>query len=619
MERMKKELGGVSVFAIATGAMISSGLFVLPSVVYRIGGPSIILSYLVSAILVIPAMLSKAELATAMPKSGGTYFFVHRSFGPLFGTFAGFAAWFSLSLKSAFALVGLGIFLEPVIPAISGEMLKIIAVVFTLVFSVLNILSVKESGKVQIALVLGLLAILLYYIAGSFGHIDVERYVPFAPQGWRPSLIVMGMIFVSYGGLTKVASVAGEIRDPGRTIPRGMFASLIVVALFYLVCVFATVGILSPGELSETLTPLSSGASSFGGRVGSIILSVAAMLAFISTANAGLMAASRNPMAMSKDNLLPTFFSRISLRYKTPVFAILATALFMILVIIFLDLESLVKVASTMKLILFALVNVSVIVMRESRIVSYKPAFKAPLYPYLQILGTVIYLFLIFEMGTVPLIITLGFFVVSLLWYFLYSRRRNLKDSALIRVVERVTSKDIKSTGLTEELRDILMERDEIREDRFDRLIKEAEIVDLEEGMDLKGLFHRLSEIFAGKLSLSPQEIYRLLEKREEDSTTAIHAGLAIPHIVLEGEGEFDIVVARSKEGIAFHEGFPPVHIVFALAGSKGERNFHLQALMAIAQIVQNPDFSSHWFKAGSIEDLRNLILLAQRVRKGEV
>ena len=98
-QQLKKELRLIDVFSISSGAMISSGLFVLPSIVFLKAGPSIILSYIFAALLVVPAMLAKAELATAMPKAGGVYFFVHRSLGPLFGTFTGFAAWFSLSLK----------------------------------------------------------------------------------------------------------------------------------------------------------------------------------------------------------------------------------------------------------------------------------------------------------------------------------------------------------------------------------------------------------------------------------------------------------------------------------------------------------------------------------------
>jgi APA family basic amino acid/polyamine antiporter len=301
------------------------------------------------------------------------------------------------------------------------------------------------------------------------------------------------------------------------------------------------------------------------------------------------------------------------------VVSILLTSLFMILVITFLNLESLVKVASTMMLLLFSLVNISVILMRESKIVSYKPTFKAPFYPYLQVAGIAIYLSLIVEMGLLPLVITAGFFLVSLLWYFSYSKSRNIRQSALIHIVERVTARDIRSTTLTNELREILRERDEIVEDRFDRIIKDAVIFDIKGKMGLKALFRILADAFSEKFRIPSKVLYELLEQRERDSTTAIHRGLAIPHIVVEGKSNFDIVLIRSKEGIDFGYGIPPVHIVFALAGTRDERNFHLQALMAIAQIVQNKDFIDSWLKAGTIEDLRNIILLAQRVRKGEV
>jgi amino acid transporter/mannitol/fructose-specific phosphotransferase system IIA component (Ntr-type) len=599
--------------------MISSGLFVLPSIVFLKAGPSILLSYIFAAILVVPAMLAKAELATAMPKAGGTYFFVHRSLGPLFGTFTGFASWFSLSLKSAFALVGIGVFLEPLFPGVSIGIVKIIAIGFTVVFALLNIFSVKKSGRFQVILLLSLIAILAFYIFSGLNYIDVQRYVPFKPYGWKPILTVTGMIFISFGGLTKIASIAEEVKDPAKTIPRGMFSAFAVVVLLYVLTVFVTVGVLDGSEFRGTLTPLSAGAAKYLGKTGYIVLSLAAMLAFITTGNGGFLAASRNPLAMAKDNLLPTFFSRVNIRFKTPVISILITGFFMILVITFLDIESLVKVASTMMLILFSFVNISVIFMRESKIVSYQPSFKAPLYPYLQIAGVAVYLALIIEIGIVPLIITSGFFIVSVVWYLLYSKSRSSKDSALIQIAEHVTSKEIKSSSLRDELRGILLERDEIIEDRFDRIIKKARIIELEKGLDVKSLFKVLSKAFSDIFHIPRDKVFDLLEKREAETTTAIHRGLAIPHIIIEGKGQFDIVIVRSKAGINFLKDSPPVHIVFALAGTRDERNFHLQALMAIAQIIQNKDFINNWMKARDPEDLRNLILLAQRVRKDEV
>ena len=555
MAKLSRSLGFLDVFSISTGAMISSGLFVLPALAYQKAGPAVILAYFIAALLVIPAMLSKIELATAMPKSGGAYFFINRSLGPLFGTFSGFAAWLSLALKSAFALVGIGVFLGPLAGQVSPATVKLIAVGCTLLFTLLNLFSVRESGRFQIILVAALLLILLVYIAAGFKGIDVQRYAPFNPHGFSKVLSTTGMIFVSFGGLTKIASVAEEIKNPVKTIPKGMIASFIVVTIAYLLAVFVTTGNIDPVVFSSTLTPISDGAAQIAGKAGFYVLGVAAMLAFITTGNAGLMAASRNPLAMARDNLLPRLFSRVSVRLKTPVVSILFTSLFMILCIVFLDLEQLVKVASTMKLLLFTFVNLSVILMRESRIVSYKPTFKSPFYPWLQIAGILAYIFLIIDMGVLPLTITGGFFLVSLLWYFAYSRSMEKRDSALIRIVERITSKEIRSTKLTGELREILVERDEIIEDRFDVIIKNAEIYDLPTKTTVDELFGLLAEKWSNKFTIGEEELITMLKARETESTTVIQDGLAIPHIVVEGKTQFDITIVRSSEGIRFGTG----------------------------------------------------------------
>ena len=126
---LKKELGLFEAFAIAAGAMISSGLFVLPGIAFAKAGPAMIYAYLLAGLFVVPAMLAKAELATAMPRSGGVYFFVDRSMGVAPGTLAGMASWFSLSFKSAFALIGIGAFAVLVNPAITELQIKLIAVI----------------------------------------------------------------------------------------------------------------------------------------------------------------------------------------------------------------------------------------------------------------------------------------------------------------------------------------------------------------------------------------------------------------------------------------------------------------------------------------------------------
>jgi len=238
------------------------------------------------------------------------------------------------------------------------------------------------------------------------------------PFDKRALLAAVGMVFISFAGLTKVASVAEEIRNPVKNIPYGMILAFCTVLLLYGLTVFVTVGLLDGHQLAHSLTPISTGGYKIFGTVGSIIMAFAGILAFVSTANAGILAASRYPMAMSRDQLLPEFFAKVNKRFNTPHFTIIFTGIFMIMVILFLNLENLVKVASTMIIILFILVMLGSIIMRESRILNYKPTFVSPLYPWLPIFGLIGYGVLLSQMGIVALLAAGGFVLASIIWQY---------------------------------------------------------------------------------------------------------------------------------------------------------------------------------------------------------
>jgi amino acid transporter len=212
-------------------------------------------------------------------------------------------------------------------------------------------MGVKETGKTQILLVGGLLSLLVFYIIVGAFFVQPSNYENFVPYGYGSVFSTAGLVFVSFGGLTKVCSVAEEVKKPARNIPLGMLLAWGSISLLYILVISVTVGITNSSDLSVSLTPISLGANSvpilagFGGA----IMAIAAILAFISTANAGILAASRNPMAMGKDQLLPKVFSKVSKR-GTPIFSIIFTTVFMIIVILFLNLEDLVKTASTLKI-----------------------------------------------------------------------------------------------------------------------------------------------------------------------------------------------------------------------------------------------------------------------------
>ncbi len=613
--KLQKQIGLAGVFCIAAGAMISSGLFVLPAIAFAKAGPAVILSYVIAGVLVIPTLFAKAELLTAMPKAGGDYFYISRSMGAASGFLGGLSNWFSLSCKSAFALVGIGAFITIIYPGASEMQMDIISALFCIIFTVINLKGVELAAKYQTWLVSFLIAVCLIYILWGAAEVRLDHYRGFLDRGFPVVFSTAGLVFVSFGGLTKVASIAEEVKDPTRNIPLGMFLAWAAVMALYVSAIFVTVGVLDAGALSKTLTPLSAGAGAFAGKTGAGILAVGAILAFVSTANAGIMTASRAPLAMSNDRLLPPVFSKLNKR-GVPFWPILLTSAAMMAMIFAFDIEKLVKVASAIMIALFIFANAALIFMRESRLANYRPVFRCPLYPYLPAIGIVLYAALLVMMGKFALTAAGLFFAAALLWYLIYPYRIEAKKSALIHVVERVIGRQIKTDTLNRELKNVLFERDSIMEDRFDRLVKESLILDIDEELSSHDFFKEVSLHFSQILGRKAGELYGQFIEREKISTTVIKKGLAIPHIIIDGEKIFTMILIRAREGIIFPDVQEPIKTLFAIVASGDERNFYLRALMAIAEIVQEKDFEEKWRLAGSKADLEDVILLASRKRE---
>ncbi len=609
--KLKRELKLLDVFCVATGAMISSGLFILPGLAHAQAGPAMVISYLLAGLLAMTGMVSQAELVSAMPKAGGTYFYVARSMGPAFGTIDGLLTWLSVSLKSSFALVGIAAFTVLLVDFDP----RLIALAFCLVFIAVNLIGIKEAGRFQVGLVVLLVALLLAYIVLGLPAVKAENFQPFAPHGLAAIFSTAGFVFISYGGLLKVASIAEEVKDPGRTVPLGMILSFVAVGILYTLVVFVTTGVLGAGQLDNSLTPISDGAGVFMGRWGRIGLGVAAILAFVSTANAGIMSASRYPLALSRDSLVPDFFSRVHPRFKTPHVSIIVTGAIMIAAL-FLKLRILVEVASTVLIITFMFSCLCVIIMRESGVQNYQPRFHSPLYPWTQITGIFGCWLLVVNMGKEALFIGSVLFAAGLGVYWVYGRVRAKKDFALLHLVERVAAKELIDVSLESELKEIIRERDEIVKDRFDSLIEGSMVLDIAESMPVEEFFELVAKKMSPGLRVSPAAVLRLLLDREEESSTVLSPGLAIPHIIVDGEHTFMMLLARCRAGVVFPESDRKVHTVFVIAGTRDERNFHLRALSAIAQIVQDVRFEKKWMAAKDKEALRDVVLLGTRRRQ---
>lgn len=401
--------------------MLGSGIFVLPGLAAAKTGSSLWMAYLIAAICILPAALSKSELATAMPSSGGTYVYIERAFGPLFGTIAGFGLWLSLLFKSAFALVGFGAYLS-ILVNIDLGLTKYVAVLFLALILFLNILGVKKVGKVQIFIVSISLTTLALILLFGLPKTSSDLLDPFLLNGKLGLFSTVAFVYISYAGVTKVAAIAGEIKNPGTNLPRAMILSLFIMTLIYVSVAFALVGNLPLEALKTDIKPIYTISKLLGGPIVGYIAALVGVITLISMANSGVLAASRFPFAMAIDKLLPDFMGRIHSKYLTPVVTIVMTCFLMAMVILFLDVEKIAKLASAFMVMMFILVNACVIVLRETSAQWYNPPYRSPLYPFVQLFGIFSGIALLVFLGLGPMLAILGIFILGLIIYFFFGK-----------------------------------------------------------------------------------------------------------------------------------------------------------------------------------------------------
>ncbi len=607
---LKKDITFTGVFSLATGAMISSGIFILPGLAFAKAGPAVVLSYLLAGLLALIGVLSIIELSTAMPKAGGDYYFINRSLGPMIGTVSGFLGWFALSLKSAFAIFGIA----EILLQLTGVSPLITAALLCLIFVVLNIVGVKEAARFQTILVVGLIVLMVTYIIIGVPHVSKDHFIPFMPFGTQGVLLTTGFIFISFGGLLKVASISEEVENPKRNIPLGMISSIIIVTVLYTATVWITTGVLDAQLFTESFTPVADAARAVMGIPGYVIITIASALAFITTANAGIMAASRYPLALSRDYLLPKWVSRTSKHFQTPALSIIITGI-LIYVALLLPLEALVKAASTVILTSYVLTNISVIILRESRLSNYQPSFKSPLYPWTQLFGVVIFTYFIIDLGKESIEISLAFLFICFCLYLCYGRKRSTGEYALLHVLKRITDSRLTEGLLESELREILINRDDIEQDEFDELVKQSSVIDVDHAITFEGLL----SITAGRISsitgLSEEDVIARFLERQAESNIALTPFLAVPHIITGDDSDMFLLLVRCKDGIRFTDEEPAVKAVFLFGGPMAKRDLHLKVLSSIAITAQQDSFDEMWMNASNENDLKNIFILSARIR----
>ena len=413
-------LGLAEALTIGIGTMIGAGIFVLPGIVIARAGPGALLSFLLGGVVALLSAMSAAEVATGMPKSGGGYYFISRALGPLWGAIIGWGSWFGLIFASAFYMVGFGEY----IASLTGIPVVVAALVMTALLIILNLVGSQVAGKAQnliVAILLG--SLFLFAGRGAFsldlGMLFSQSFFPF---GLGAVVGGTATLFVSYCGFGEIASMAEEIRDPGKNLPRALLGSVIAVTVLYCGIIFVVLALRPFDELSSS-TLVADLAGDLMGSWGRGALLVGAIMAMVSSANASIMSAARISFAMSRDRLIWDWLNRVHPRFRVPHTAILLTGGLILACVLIRKIELLAEAAGLLHLLLYALICVACIVMRGAKIEAYNPVYRVPWYPAVPILGALGCLGVALKIGGLVALMGLGLIAFAVIHYYAVGRK----------------------------------------------------------------------------------------------------------------------------------------------------------------------------------------------------
>jgi mannitol/fructose-specific phosphotransferase system IIA component (Ntr-type) len=357
------------------------------------------------------------------------------------------------------------------------------------------------------------------------------------------------------------------------------------------------------------------------------LIVVAAIAAFASTGNAGALSASRYPLAMARDRLVSPRFEALG-RFRTPTFSILVTGLLMVVVILLLDVAGIAKLASAFQLVLFSLLNLAVVIMRESRIEAYDPGFRSPLYPWMQIFGILAPVWLITEMGQMAILFTLGLVALTVGWYFHYARARVVRAGAIFHTFERLG--ELRHRGLDLELRSIVREKGLRKDDPFDVVVARAPVLDIEKPVDFATLSRLAAGVFTSGAGVPVERLEADFVAGMSTGGVPVAHGAALPHIRIAGLPGPLMLLARCRRGIeapkqsgpgADAETLRSVRAVFFLVSAAEHPAIHLRLLGHVATLVEDPNFLTRWLEARDESDLKATLLRDEHwltIRVGE-
>lgn len=437
---LKKVLGTPALLLMGLGVIIGAGIFILTGIASaNYSGPALIISFAIAGTACLFTALCYAEFASMVPVAGSAYTYSYITLGELLAWIIGWDLILEYLVIVAAVAVGwsgyivnilttLGIILPAQLinpPGVEGGLINIPAVIIIILLSLLLIKGTRESSQFNVVIVVIKLAVLLLFISIGVNYINPANYQPFLPYGWGGVFQGAAIIFFAYIGFDAITTAAEEVKNPRRTFPIAIIGSLVISTILYIIVTAILNGMVPYYLFKETAAPVAFALERAGIHWANIVISVGALAGITSVLLVGFFGQTRVFFAMSRDGLLPSFFSKLHERFKTPINGIILVGVVAAVIAAFVPITEIAELVNIGTLAAFIIVSASVIVLRRQRPYLKRP-FKTPFVPLVPILAIIFCLFLVAEL---PFITHLRFIIwlaIGLCIYYFYGRKKSL-------------------------------------------------------------------------------------------------------------------------------------------------------------------------------------------------
>ncbi|MFE2581169.1 amino acid permease [Streptomyces sp. NPDC059378] len=458
---LRKSLSALDLTVFGVGVIIGTGIFVLTGKVAKENaGPAVALAFVVAGVVCALAALCYAEFASTVPVAGSAYTFSYASLGELPAWIIGWDLVLEFALGTAVVAVGWSGYIRSLmdnagwhLPAELGSRegahgfgFDILAAALVLVLTGILVLGMKLSARVtEVVVAIKVTVVLVVIVAGAF-FIKSANYHPFVPKaepvpaggglsapliqlmaGWAPSNFgVLGIftaasvVFFAFIGFDVVATAAEETKNPQRDMPRGILGSLLVCTVLYVAVSIVVTGMQHYSKLSVD-APLADAFKATGHPWFAGMISFGAAVGLITVCMILLLGQTRVFFAMSRDGLLPRFFSQVHPRYRTPHRPTILLGVIIAILAGFTSLSELAELVNIGTLFAFVVVALGVIILRRTRPDLHR-AFRTPWVPFLPVVSVLATFWLMLNLPAETWIRFAVWMVIGFVVYFLYGR-----------------------------------------------------------------------------------------------------------------------------------------------------------------------------------------------------